>query len=291
MMMAALDQAAGLRRMYIAPGTRVLPVFGTGERVQAVVNLATAAARNGQQVLAVDASRGEIAPAFGLSARYELKHVLDREIPFESAALSTRFGVQVLPAGRAMRMLASASASGIDLFESLTQMAAPVELILVNGEAEERAARLLPSHGEALMILPRNSDAVVETAVRIKSLSAQHGFMHFRVMIMRSSYDEAKATVERLARTVFDSAGISVGFGGSIPPDRRLWEAARVRRTIFDIDPAGPVARAFQNAATAMSGWPLATMTPAATSMPATAGIARAAPGFQGLLPAIKRLH
>jgi len=290
MMSTALDQAAGLRRMYLAPGTRVLPVFGAPERVQVVVNLATALARMEQQVLALDASRGEIAPAFGLSARYELKHVLDRDISFQRATLHTRFGVQVLPAGRGMRLLAASGVSALDLFESLAQMAAPVDLILVNGEAEVRTARLLPSHGEALMVLPRGAEAVLEAAARMKALHAQYGFERFRVMMTRATYDDAQAAVDLLARSMFDHAGIEVEFGGNIPPDRRLWEAARARRTIFDVDPTGPVARAYQNAATAMTGWNLTVVTPVVSPEDAGAAAAHAA-AFPAMFPAITKLH
>lgn len=262
-MMAAMDQAAGLRRLQLAVGARVLPVFGTPERVQVVVNLATAMARMGRLVLAVDASRGEIAPAFGLSARYEMKHVLDREVSFNRAALSTRFGVQVLPAGRSMRLMAAARVSALDLFESLAQMAAPVDLIMVNGEAAVGTTRLLPSHGTALMVMPPGPSAMLETAESMKLLSAKHGFERFRVLMMRATFDDVQPVIDLLAHEMRGSAGIRVEFGGNIPPDRRLWEAARGRRTIFDIDPMGPVARAFQNVAIAMTDWNLTLVKPA----------------------------
>ena len=280
----AMDQAVGLRRLLKPAGVRVLPVFGPPERLFAIVNLATAAARTGQQVLVVDASRGEIAPAFGLSARYELKHVLEGEVAFRDAALRTGDGVWVLPAARGIRMLAEARVGGLDFFESLAEQAAPVDLIIVNCETEDRATRLLPGHGEVLLVLPCEPNAIVEAAARMKALAAQHAIERFRVLMTGRNFDEARQAVNALAQITDDRMNIDLVFGGSVPPDRRLRESSRVRRTIFDLDPAGSVARAFQNAAAGMMDWDLTVVTPACT----TAGIAT---GAAHPARAVSKLH
>lgn len=258
MMHPALDQARGLRRMMRSSGVRVMPVYGTLERVPALVNLASALARAGQQVLVLDASRGEIAPAFGLSARYELKHVLEGEMAMNRAVLRTADGVQVLPAARGIRLLREARVSGLDFFESLAQKVAPLDLIMINCESGDRAVRLLPAHGEALLVLSRGPNVVGEAVACLKTLAAQQATARFRVLMMRSAFDEARATVINLARLAGDKFDIELAFGGNAPPHRSLWEAARVRRTLFDIDPAGAVARAFHNAAAGVADWDLA---------------------------------
>ncbi len=258
MMYTGLDQARGLRRMMRHAGVRVLPVFGTLERLPAIVNLASALSRAGQQVLVLDASRGEIAPAFGLSARYELKHVLEGEVTLSRAVLMTGDGVQVLPAARGIRMLREAHVSGLDFFESLAQKSAPVDLIMVNCESADRAVRLLPAHGEALLVLSCGPNVLVEGAACLKALAAQHAAARLRVLMMRSAFDEAQLTVKTLARLACDQFDIELMFGGNAPPHRSLWEAARVRRTLFDIDPLGPVTRSFDNTAAGVADWDLA---------------------------------
>jgi flagellar biosynthesis protein FlhG len=260
MMHPALDQAVGLRRLMRPAGVRVLPVFGTLERVPAIVHLASALSRAGHQVLVVDGSRGELAPAFGLSARYELKHVLEGDVAFHDAALSTRDGVQVLPASRGIRLLNDARVSGMDFFESLAQKAAPVDLILVNSECGERAARLLPTHGEALLVLARGPNVMVEAAACLNALAAQQAAARLRVLMMNTAFDEARLTVNTLARVAYDKFGIELVLGGHTAPHRSLWEAARVRRTVFDIDPAGPASRSFHNTAAGIVDWNLATV-------------------------------
>jgi flagellar biosynthesis protein FlhG len=260
MMRPALDQARGLRRMLHCGGVRVMPVFGTLERLPAIVNLASALSRAGQQVLVLDASRGEIAPAFGLSARYELKHVLEGEVALNRAMLRTGDGVQVLPAARGIRLLREACVSGLDFFESLAQKAAPVDVIMVNCDSGDRAVQLLPAHGEALLVLSRGPHVLAEGAACLKALAAQQATARFRVLMMRSAFDEARRTVDALARLAGDTFDIELAFGGNAPPHRSLWEAARVRRTLFD--PSGAVARSFHNTAAGVADWDLAEVTP-----------------------------
>jgi flagellar biosynthesis protein FlhG len=231
-------------------------------------------------VLVLDASRGEIAPAFGLSARYELKHVLEGEVALSRALLHAAGGVQVLPAARGLRLLHEARVSGLDFFESLAQKVAPVDLIMVNCEADDRAVRLLPAHGEALLVLARGPDVLAEGAACLQALAAQQAAARLRVVIMRSAFDEARRTVDSLARLARDKFAIELVFGGNVPPHRSLWEAARVRRTLFDIDPSGPAARSFHNTAAGVADWALAEVAP----LPA-------APGKPQHLRAVTKLH
>jgi flagellar biosynthesis protein FlhG len=280
MMRLAPDQACGLRNMMHSAGARILPVFGTAQRLPAIVNLASALSRAGRQVLVLDASRGEIAPAFGLSARYELKHVLEGEVALQRAVLSTGDGVQVLPAARGMRLLREARVNGLDFFESLAQKAAPLDLIMVNCETADRAVQLLPAHGEALLVLARGPHVLAEGVACLKALAAQHGASRIRVLMMRCAFDEARLTVNALARLACDKFDIEVAFGGNAPPHRSSWEAERARRTLFDIDPAGPVARSFHNTAAGVAAWDLAELAPL-----------QAAPGAAQTLRTVTKLH
>lgn len=254
----SLDQARGLRHFVRPAATRVLPVFGTADRATAVVNLASALARAGEKVLVVDAARAEIAPALGLNARYELKHVLEGELALADAVLTTHDGVKVLPAARGIAMLATARVAGLDFLESLAQKAGPLDFVLINADSAQRAARLLPGVGETLLVLSRGAQAVSDGAVCLSGLSRHHLVGRVRVMMMRAPFDEARQTVTALAQLARSRFGIHVAFGGSAPADRSLWEAARLKRSIFDIEPAGPIGRAFHNAAAGVADWDLA---------------------------------
>jgi flagellar biosynthesis protein FlhG len=283
MIQFALDQARGLRhfaRLSRHLGARVLPVFGTADRSLATANLASALARAGEQVLVIDASRAQIAPALGLTARYELKHVLEGEIALSEAVLTTHGGVQVLPAARGVTMLTGARVSGMDFLESLLHKTGPLDFVLVNADSAERAARLLPGHGETLLVLSRGPQAVSEGAVCLNGMSRHHVMGRVRVLMLRTPFAEARRTVTALAQFARARFGINVVFGGNAPPDRSLWEAARLRRSIFDIDAAGPAARAFHNAAVGVTDWELARV-----------AVTPPSPGDPQQVSAAKQLH
>jgi flagellar biosynthesis protein FlhG len=261
-----MDQAAGLRRFQVqSQGTRILSVFGPRERVTAIVNLAAAAAMDGLRVLILDASRGEVAPAFGLAARYEMIHVIEGEKSLSEAALVAPCGARVLPAARGMQMLATFGGAGIDLFEDIARAAAPVDLILVNAEPGPAATMLqLPGRNDALLVGIPGDDALSSTLSRIKVLKAGHGFNRFRLMTLDSgavALAEKTAVIEPLARELY---GAQVFAGAAIPRDPQLRHAQRACRTIFDIDDQGPAARAYAYAASALQQWQLAHINPLA---------------------------
>jgi flagellar biosynthesis protein FlhG len=264
--MSAEDQAAGLRRLQQENhGTRILPVFGPRERVTAIVNLAAAASMNGLRVLILDASRGEVAPAFGLAARYELIHVIEGEKTLAEAALAAPCGARVLPAARGLQMLATFGGAGLDLFEDIVRAAAPVDLILINAEPGAATTLLqLPGRNEALLVCVPGDDAVYSALGRIKVLSSAHGFTRFRLMTLDSSaldLAETTAEIEPLARSRF---GAQVFAGAAIPRDPQMRHAQRACRSIFDIDEQGPAALAYAYAASSMPNWQMAHINPLA---------------------------
>jgi flagellar biosynthesis protein FlhG len=263
--MMAMDQAAGLRRMQQeAQGARILPVFGPRERVAALVHLAAAAAISGSRVLILDATRGEMAPAFGLSARYELIHVIEGEKTLAEAALRAPSGVRVLPAARGLQMLANFGGAGLDLFEDIARAAAPVDLILVNAEPGPATPLLqLPGRNEALLVALPGDDAIAAAMGRIRQLAA-FGFTRLRLFTLDSDaldLAEKVAALDPLARS---RHGVQVLAGAAIPRDPQLRFAQRASRTIFDIDDSGPAARAYAYAASALPQWQLAQINPVA---------------------------
>lgn len=259
------DQAEGLRRLQAATGTRILPVFGPRERVTAVVNLAAAAAIGGARVLILDASRGEVAPAFGLAARYELIHVIEGEKSFADAALTAPCGVRVLPAARGLQMLSTFGGAGLDLFEDIARAAAPVDLILVNAEPGPAAKLLqLPGRCDALLVSAHGDDALAGAMARVKALATGHGFSSFRLLALDCGQSELEDKVSTLDPLAHERHGAQVLAGAAIPRDPQLRHAQRAARTIFDIDGNGPAARAYAYAASALAQWRLAHINPAA---------------------------
>lgn len=253
------DQAAGLRARAAGAVTRMLPVFAPRGQAAASVNLAAALAAGGHRVLIMDATRGEIAPAFGLAARYELIHVIEGDKALSEAALTAPCGARVLPAARGLHMVSAHSVSGLDLFEDIVNAAAPVDLILVHAEPTAIATLLqLPGRNEAALVVQPGEDALPATANRLKVLATHFGFLRFRLIATDAAADFLPALVEQLAPVARERWGVQLAAGASIPRDPAMRHALRASRTVFDIDPDSPAAKAYRHAASALTDWQLA---------------------------------
>lgn len=252
------DQAASLRRMFHRQGLRVLPVFGGEERLPVAIHLAAAAAAEGLRVVLLDASRGEVAPALGLSARWELKHLIEGEKHFHDVALKSSSGVLVVPAARGVEMLAAQGGQGNGLFGAFARLSEPADLVVVNAP-NTRSAAVLPSFsGESLVALSAASSSLTEAWAAVKSLRTRFGMTRFRSFILYTDNAEAQRLRERLAAHLGRELGVVVHAGGAAPADPSLRAALSARRTLSEIDSDGPAARAFASTAVALGGWELA---------------------------------
>lgn len=257
-MSAGRDQASSLRNLLGPRPVRVLPVFGARGRAQAVVNLAAALAATGNSVLVVDASRGEIAPAFDLPARYELKHVMDGDKRCTDVALEAPCGVRVLPAARGIREHAHAGKSGLQLFEGIVAGCTGYDIVIVNAEKTLASALELPGNGEAMIVVKSGPEAVTTTLDVLKGVA--HCYANFRALLVNGDapdMEETSACVSSIARSRLN---VNVTVGGSVPTDALLRQSQAARRTIFDIDPASPAARAYRRIAEGAAQWKLATV-------------------------------
>ncbi len=106
-----VDQAAGLRRLLgggqqLQVITFVAGCEGVGRSV-AVANLGVALARLGKEVLIIDEHPpgDDVASSFGLVGRFDLLHVVQREIQFSQVLLQPMNGLRLLPADRAAKKL------------------------------------------------------------------------------------------------------------------------------------------------------------------------------------------
>jgi flagellar biosynthesis protein FlhG len=253
-----VDQAEGLRKLLRGPGLRVLPVFGAPERVAACVNLAAAAAAEGSRVVLLDPSAGDIARAYGLAARYELRHLLSGEKRFDQVALATMCGVRVVPASRGIQQLAEAGGQGEALFGAFARLDEPADLVVLHGATLSAAGVLPAAGGEVLVALSPANESLTAAYAAIKSLSQSHGVSRFRTLVLEAGEQEAARVHAGLAAMAQERFGVAVLAGGAIAPDAALRRAQVAHRSVLATDPQGASARAWRRIAAASAAWTLA---------------------------------
>lgn len=104
------DQAAGLRALFTRGRPDVILACGGAQRQSAVVaEMARRWGEQGADVLVMDQTPGGVPAAYGLAARYELRHAIDGLKQLDEVTLVPAPGVRVLPAARGLDLLCGLS--------------------------------------------------------------------------------------------------------------------------------------------------------------------------------------
>lgn len=255
------DQAASLRRILRPAALRVLPVAGADAvlRATVVLNLATAAAQAGHQVVVLDQSHGDVAAALGLTVRHELLDLIEGRRRFAETALAAPEGVRVLPGARGMAALAAEGARPEALFGAFLRIDQPADLVLVNVADPATAGALMPGGaGEVLLAAATDVEALTGAYAVIKQLALANGLKSYRLVLSGGapSGTAATATVAaNLAWTARRFVGARVLHASTIPDDAQLARAAAAREAVVRVAPRTPAAVAFTALAGALADW------------------------------------
>ena len=259
-----VDQAAGLRRLFgggqLQVVTFVAGCEGVGRSV-AVANIGAALARLGKEVMIIDehSSRDDIASAFGLSARFDLINVLQKELPLPQVLLQPMPGLRVLPAARAAAKLGRLSLSQQQNFlDAMSGLERPVDVILVD-------ASMAHPHGfspfglasqEAVVVLSGNSASITEAYSLIKKVSHAFARKHFRILVNKvRSYPDARSIFENIAQVTAQRGIAKLEYAGAILLDESLRQAAQLCRPVLVQAPNSDVASAFRDIAADLLYW------------------------------------
>jgi flagellar biosynthesis protein FlhG len=254
------DQAAGLRRMLRAPVLRVVPVMGgrdAAQRAGTIVNLATAAAMDRNEVIVLDQSKGDVARALGLKARFELMHLLDGDMEFGEVALNGPQGVRVLPAARGLAVLAEQGGQASALFSAFTRIERPADLILINADDATTVPALMPvTDGELLLLASPAADAITGAYALIKQLVRTSGLASYR-MLVGDVVDpgDAQAVAQNMAAVTRRFLSARMTYGGFIPRDQPLRQAERAGIPVVCSAPQSASAQAYRRIAAGMPDW------------------------------------
>lgn len=235
-----LDQASGMRRLF---GRRAaqwsLAITGAGGTT-VTLNLASALARQGQRVLILDRSRGEAATALGLSARYELAHVLDGDKTLREVLLEGPEGITLLPAARGLARCNAEGATREHLANGLGPDAAPFDVWLVNG---------LPPPAEPgretdlLLVAAPTQESITRAYTLLKEIAREGVGQRFRLVVDRApSESAALATYRNVADAARRFLCAQLDYCGYLPHEggpRRMRVAGHAAQLVDALSPRG----------------------------------------------------
>lgn len=259
-----VDQAAGLRRLLgggqLQVVTFVAGCEGVGRSV-AVANLGVALARLGKEVLIIDenASRDDVASAFGLLARNDLLNVVEGENTLSEVLLQPMHGLRVLPSARAVRKLGRLSAGQQQkLLDAMAGLDRAVDVILVDASMSHPGG--FSPFGiisqEAVVVLSGTGASITEAYTLIKKASHAFSRKHFRILVNKvKSYPDARSIYENIAQVAVQRGIAQLDYAGAIPLDEALRQAAQLCRPVLIHAPDSASANAFRDIAADLLFW------------------------------------
>lgn len=236
------DQAAGLRRLFAARRTRLLPVLAGGAtsgQSRWLAQLGEAFARAGEQTVLVDGSRAQIAATLGLRARYDLLHALERHCTAADVQLDAAPGLVVVPAARACERAVEAGVSLPALLAPVLNRRADVVLALLPAAW----AQLLPPGDVLVPVLPTRRSVGAALAA-IAAAAGRQGTLTFRLLFLAMDRPAAATLGRRMAESIGTRSQARFAPGVVAPVARDLAQVVAAASSFALASAAPPVSTA-----------------------------------------------
>ena len=255
MVKLVLDQAEGLRRLVARHSTRIIAVVGSAPeagQTSAALNLASALAHHGQDVVLADES-GHAAPALGVPLRGDLHDVLAGRVSPEAIRVRTRGNVVLVP-------VAHRHPERIDASRALPllSMGEPDVVVIDCTHAGAVLSPLAAHAHDVLVVLGCEPASITGAYSWIKQAHFEYALAQFRVLVNRAEDLEARVVCRNLATTASRYLAVSLELAGHVPLDRQVGRARQLARTVVDAFPMAPAAVAYRQLAAQVTHWPLA---------------------------------
>jgi flagellar biosynthesis protein FlhG len=252
------DQAHGLRRAFRRTGLSVLPVCvpGRDDASQGwIVHAAAALAERGRRVLVLDADRGHVAPALGLKARLELRHLLTGECAFGDAILAAGTNLSVLPATHGLEMFLKSGEVPATLFGAFLVLPEPPDVLLANGPVALVAPLVEPGE-EVLFVASPARESVTGVYAAIKRMEQDFPGRIARVAVIGAIDAQAGETlVARIAEATARFLNRRPVFAGAVRGDPALASSARAAASVIAAAPESSAADDFRRIADSFDQW------------------------------------
>jgi flagellar biosynthesis protein FlhG len=252
--------AAG-RRSGIAPAVSPAPVFavtsgkgGVG-KTNVVANLATALARGGKKILAIDADLGlaNLDLILDVKPQHTLADFFAGHVALENVLVANRDGVLVLPGASGVQEITALDrdqkAALLTELDGLTQK---LDLVLIDTGSgiSDGVTYFTTAAQEIVIVVAPEPTSITDAYALIKVLASQHRQKRFWILANSvAGEDEARRLFGTLSGAALRFLNSSLDFLGWIPRDAELVRAVTRGQTVVMHAPDSPSARAFDGLA------------------------------------------
>jgi flagellar biosynthesis protein FlhG len=228
------------------------------------VNLATALASRGKQVLLLDGDLGlaNVDVFLGLTPRLTLADVLAGNCSLEEVVIEAPQGFRVVPAASGIAQLAELDTlTHLGLVRAFGDLAAKLDVMVVDTAPGIVGSVLQFSQAaqQVLVVICDDPASLTDAYALVKILSRDHGVRQFRVLANQSrGKGLGQALFERFERVANRFLSVELDYVGEIPEDPFLRRAVREQRPVVAAYPSCPSAVALKTLALRADMWPIA---------------------------------
>jgi flagellar biosynthesis protein FlhG len=227
------------------------------------VNLATALAQAGREVLLFDGDLGlaNVDVLLGLTPKGTLEQVVRGEVQLRDVIVPTGQGVSVVPAASGIsRMAELSSVEHAALIREFNQLPDNYDVLIVDTAAGiAGSVRSFTQAAQHVLVVVRNEPASLTDAYAlIKVLHREHHINSFKVLVnMTQDNAEAEGLFRRLQSVTDRYLNVQLSYVGEIPDDQYLQKAIRTQRSVMEAYPGSRASLAFRRLAQASNRWPV----------------------------------
>lgn len=259
------DQATGLRKMVNPKPVKVIAVSsgkgGVG-KTNVSVNLATALAKDGKEVLLMDADLGlaNVDVLLGLNPAYDLSHVITGERSLDEVIIEGPANLKVIPASSGVSQMANLTVTEqAGLINAFNELGHALDVMVVDTAAgiSGSVVNFCCASQEVVVVVCDEPASITDAYAFIKVMSREHKIERFQILAnMAQSTHEGRELFNKLSKATDRFLDVMLTFLGTIPYDERLRKAVQHQRAVVEAYPRSPSALALKRVAKQIDQWP-----------------------------------
>ena len=260
-----MDQATGLRRIVNPKSVKVIAVSsgkgGVG-KTNVSVNLAASLAKEGKEVLLLDADLGlaNVDVLLGLNPAYDLSHVISGERSLDEVIIEGPANVKVIPASSGVSRMANLTpAEQAGLINAFNELGHAIDVMVVDTAAgiSDSVVNFCCASQEVIVVVCDEPASITDAYAFIKVMSREHKIERFKILAnMTHSTHEGRELFNKLSKATDRFLDVMLNYIGTVPYDERLRKAVQHQRAVVEAFPRSPSALAMKRIARQIDKWP-----------------------------------
>jgi flagellar biosynthesis protein FlhG len=246
--------------------TRVIAIAsgkgGVG-KTNVSVNLGVTLARQGKEVLLMDADLGlaNVDVMLGIKPEFNLSHLFDGERSLEELIVEGPEGLKIIPASSGVSRMADLTpAEHSGLIQAFSELSMPLDVLLVDTAAgvSDSVISFVRASQEVIVVVCDEPASITDAYALIKVLNKDHGITRFHILAnMAHSTDEGRELYKKIHTACDRFLDVTLNFLGIIPYDDYLRKAVKKQQPVVLAYPSSNISRSFDRVAKAIQKWPI----------------------------------